>query len=90
MDRHGLPMHGLRQASGHTENYGNASGLYNEIFYDRRDGTVWTVLQCSLGQNSWTQYEDPSIIKICNTSRHCTMQEIADMIDRRVFEITVQ
>lgn len=82
VNKHGLKMKGLKKTSGYTENYGCYSGQYVEIFYDRSTGEAWGVYQCSLGQNSWTVYHDPAVVKICNTSHHMTMQEIADEIHR--------
>ena len=86
VNTYGLKIIGLKKASGNTENYGAYSAYYDELFYDRSTGEVWTVYQCSLGQNSWTQYHDPNVIKICNTNRHLTMQEIADLIRDRLAE----
>ena len=86
VNTYGLPIKGLKTASGYTEDYGSCSGRYVEIFYDRGTGEVWGNFQCSLGQNSWTEYHDPTVVKICNTSRHMTMQEIADEIHRVITE----
>lgn len=80
INTHGLKMIGLKKASGSTANYGAYSPAYDEIFYDTKTGEVWTVYQCSIGHNSWTVYDDPNVIKICNASCHMTMQEIADAI----------
>lgn len=80
VDMHGLKIKGLKKASGETDNYGDYCPLYNEIFYDLGSGEVWTVFQSSIGHNTWTEYHDPNVIKICNTSYHMTMQEIADAI----------
>lgn len=82
---HGLKMIGLKKASGNTENFGyRSAGLYHEVFYNKKTGEVWTVFQCSLGYNSWTEYHDTNIVKICDTDRHMTMQEIADLISERM------
>ncbi len=80
INKYGLKMIGLKKASGSTSDTGYYSGMYNEIFYDKSTGETWTVFQVSLGQNSWTEYNDPDIIKICNASEHMTMQDIADKI----------
>ena len=79
INTYGIIIKGLRKASGETQNYTDDT-RYEEIFYNRETGEVWTKFQCSIGQNSWTQYHDPAIIKICNTSRKMTMQQIADRI----------
>lgn len=80
INKHGLKIDGLKKASGETANYGAHSDLYDEIFYDRATGEVWTKFQCSLGQNSWTEYHDANVVKIGNTQQHMTMQQIADAI----------
>ena len=80
INTHGLTIKGIRKASGETRSY-NDAGSYDEIFYDRNTGEVWTRYQCNIGQNSWTQYHDSNIIKICNADQHMTMQEIADAIN---------
>lgn len=87
INRHGLKINGLKSASGTTRNYGHYSGSYVEIFYDTSAGDVWGVYQYSLGQNSWTVYHDPAVVKICNTSQHMTMQDIADAIRDRLYDI---
>lgn len=88
VDTHGLKIKGLRKASGETCNYGECSGMYDEIFYDRATGEVWTVFQCSLGQQWWTRYHDENVLKVGNTQRHMTMQEIADAVYEAVAEST--
>lgn len=86
VNKHELKMVGLKSTSGSTENFTTRSGLYNEIFYNMKSGEVWTVLQCSIGQTAWTAYQDEDIVKICNTVKHMTMQEIADSIYNYVRE----
>lgn len=86
VNTYGLAIKGLKKASGCTEDYGCYSGRYVEIFYDRSTGEVWGNFQHSPGQNSWTVYHDPDIIKVCTTSIHMTMQQIADCIRDRIQE----
>lgn len=80
INTYGYKMHGLKAASGDTKNYGYYSGSYVQINYDVSTGDVWADYHYSLGQNSWTEYHDSDVITVCNTSRHMTMQEIADAI----------
>ena len=81
IDKHGLKMTGLKAAAGATRGLrGYHSGEYVELFYDRQTGEVWTVYQCSLGQNTWTEYRNQSVIKIGNISSQCSMQYLADLI----------
>ena len=87
INTHGLTITDLKKASAETKNYGCYSDKYNEVFYDIGNGEVWTKFQVSLGHNNWTEYHDPNVIKICNTSRHMSMQEIADAIYERVCEV---
>lgn len=84
INTYGLKIKGLKKASGNTMNYGSYSDKYDEVFYDRKTGEVWTVFQCSLGHNSWTVYHDPNVIKVCNASRHMTMQALADAIHEAI------
>jgi len=86
IDTHGLKIVGLEEASKNTENYGRGSAKYDEIFYDMETGEVWTRFQCSLGNNSWTVYHDPAVIKVGETSRHLSMQRIADLIYDAVYD----
>ena len=87
INTHGIPMHGLRKASGETKGLRPNSCEYVQISYDRGDGSILTDYHCSIGQNSWTQYHDASIITVCNASRAMTMQQIADCIHERLNEI---
>ena len=73
---------GLRQAAKNTVNWPLNSGGYTEIFVNRSTGEVWTVDQVSLGQNTWTEYNDPEIVKVCNTSCHMTAKQISDAISK--------
>lgn len=86
VNTHGLKIKGLKAASGETGGWAPRSGGYTEVFYDRSTGEVWTVNQISLGHNSWTRYHDPDIIKVCETERHLTMQDLADRIAEAVEE----
>ena len=80
IDTHGFKMVGLKKASGETCDTGDYC-KYFEIFYHRDTGEIWTKYQVSLGRNSWTEYDDPAIIKVCDTSTHMSMQAIVDAID---------
>ena len=85
IDTHGMKMRGLKAAAGPTKDLtGYYSGLYDELFYDRATGEMWTIRQTSLGQKTWTEYHDGNVIKIGNLDKRMSMQEIADMIAERV------
>ena len=77
LNTHNIKMHGLKRASGETINYGN-TGWHTQISYDMETGDVYTDLL--LGE-SWSEYP-PEVITVCHTTRHMTMQEIADAIAR--------
>lgn len=88
LNTHGIKMIGIRKAAGETKTLrGYYSGEYVELFYDRADGEVITIYQYSLGQNTWTQFHDRSVVKICNLSEPYTMQQIADLIAEGLHEI---
>lgn len=84
VNKYGLNIKGLKKVSGETENYRCYSPAYNEIFYNMESGELWSKYQYSLGQNWWTQYDDGNIIKVCNTQKHLTMQELADRVAEAV------
>lgn len=84
---YGIKMIGLKAASGDTKSLrGYYSGEYVELFFDLATGEVWTKYQYSLGQNTWTVYDDDNVVKIGNFSGPATMQEIADAIAYRLAE----
>lgn len=84
INTHGIKMVGLRKASGDTRNYYDSR--YIQISYDRDNGDILTDLHSDWGRTWETVYHEPGVIKICTTSRHLTMQEIADRIAEAVDE----
>ena len=89
INTHGLKMVGLRKASGDTRDYDRdfyARSCYIQISYDRDNGEIITDLHSDWGRTWETHYHDPAVITICTTSRHMTMQEIADRIAETVGE----
>lgn len=73
---------GIKAAAGATKNLnGYYSGEYVELFVDKSSGKVWIVYQYSIGQNTWTHYDDNNIIKCGNISSPATMSEIKEMIE---------
>lgn len=80
-----LTITGLKEASGMTKGLnGYYDPTYVELFYDRSTGEAWGKRQYSLGQSTWTKYDDPDVIKIGNISEPKTMQELADLIHEEV------
>lgn len=82
INTHGLKMVGLKKASGDTRDYYDSR--YIQISYDRNDGEILTNLHSDWGRTWGTHYHDPAVITICTTSRHMTMQAIADAIAEAV------
>lgn len=81
VNTYGFKMAGLRKAAGATKGLTNYySGEYVQISYDKKDGEILTNYHYNLGQNSWSEYNNPNIITICNASSSMTMQEIANKI----------
>ena len=78
LNTHGLKIKGIKAASGETLNWYD-TGWHTQISYDTESGEVYTSLH--LG-DSWTQWDDDTVITVCHTTRHMTMQEIADAIAR--------
>ncbi len=77
INTYNLPMINLSAAAKATVNWPSASNGYTQISYDKSTGEILTSDHVG---NSWTQYDDPEIITVCNTSRHMTKQAIADAI----------
>lgn len=91
LNTHGIKMTGIKTAASSTKGLqGCCNGVYEELFYDRRTGEVWTVTQASFGHNSWTEYHDDDVVKVCDLSDPTTMQEIADLIKQRMDEISTE
>lgn len=85
LNTYGLKMAGLKKVSSETKGLrGYYSGEYCEVFYDISTGEVWSEYQYSLGQNTWTVYDNPDVIKVGNVSAPKTMQELADMVQDAV------
>ena len=78
LNTHGLKIKGIKAASGETLNWYD-TGWHTQISYDTETGRIYTGLH--LG-DSWTQWDDDTVITVCHTTRHMTMQEIADAIAR--------
>jgi len=74
---------GLRKASGETVNWPSKGGGYTELFLDTDTLEIWGIPQISLGFNTATIYHDPAIIKLTDTTRHLTMQEIRELADKQ-------
>lgn len=90
LNTHGLKMRGIKDVSGWTKGLrGYYTGEYIEIFYDVNDGEVFKIYQYSLGQSTWTKFDDTGVIKITNASSPMTMQEIADLVYAVLEEIKI-
>lgn len=82
MNTYNLKMEGLEEASKATCDWPRNSGGHTEVFYDRDKGRVWAVDQ--VGENNWSEYRDPAIIRVGDTARHVSAQKIADWIFEEV------
>lgn len=84
INKYGIKMTNLKKISGETVN--NPYG-YSQISYDRSTGELLEAWHAGNNMTSWTEYHDPSIIHICDTSRHMTMQQLADAVRDKLDEI---
>lgn len=80
INKHGLKMIGIKAAAAETNGLNPYDHGYVQISYDTETGDILTNYHYSIGQNSWTQYDDSNIITVCYTHSKMTMQEIADAI----------
>jgi hypothetical protein len=81
LNTHGIKMHGIKAAA-HETTHAAPYGAYIQISYNPATGDVLTAYHVS--GNSWTQYQDPEIIHICNAHERMTMQAIADAVAEAV------
>lgn len=80
INKHGLKMTGIKAAAAETSGLNPHDHGYVQISYDTATGDILTNYHYSIGQNSWTQYNDSNIITVCYTHEKMTMQAIADAI----------
>lgn len=79
---------GLKAISGQSKGLpGCYSGHYLEVFCDRNTHRCWSVYQYSPGQNTWTEYDDPNAIKVCNISEPTTMKELRELVEERLAQL---
>lgn len=81
VNTYGIKMLNLRKVSGATVN--NPMG-YSQISYDTVTGELMERWHVGNPMTSWTQYHDASVITVTNTSKHMTMQQIADAVYARL------
>lgn len=84
INTHGLTIKGLRKASGKTENYSFFDNLSTEVFYEISSGEIWTKQQYGKDYTTYVNWKD--IIRVCRTSKHLTMQRLADLVFEAVEE----
>lgn len=74
-------IEGLKEIAGASKRLrGYYSGLYLQVNYNCATGDAWYNEHFSLGQNSWTQYDDKDIINCGNISAPTTMKRIKELI----------
>lgn len=84
IDKHGLKMAGIKAAAAETKGLSPYDHGYVQISYDTKTGEILTNYHYSIGQNSWTQYNDPDVITVCYAHSQMKMQAIADAIAEAV------
>ncbi len=77
LNTYGIKMIGLRKTSGATINSSNG---YSQISYDKATGELLESWHVGSPMDSWAEYHDHDVIHVCNTSRHMTMQQLADAV----------
>lgn len=77
LNKHGLKIVGIKKASSETRELGY-TGVVNIIKYDRETGTIWTVAETS--NTFWRFSADSTIMEVCRSAHHMTMQDIADAL----------
>lgn len=84
LNKHGLNIVGIKSASSDTRELGY-TGVVNIVKYNRETGKVYVAHETS---NTYYRFDaDCPVIEVCRSTRHMTMQEIADAIHRAVTEV---
>lgn len=69
---------GLKKIAGESKKL--KRGCYLQVNYDTKSRQVWADYIADFTHNSWVQYADPNVIRICNVVRPITMEELEDVI----------
>lgn len=77
INTHGLNLTNIEEASEATTDWPQGSGGYNQIAYNQNSGEI--IVTEHVG-DTWTEYGDPDIVRICDTTIHISAQRIADII----------
>lgn len=81
INTHDLTIKGLKTACGQTADWPCGSGGHTDVYYSQDTGEIWTIDHVG---NTWTRYDDPSVITVCSTTTHMTMQQLADLVYQAV------
>lgn len=70
---------GIKKASGYTENYPARGQHRVDLFIDLETAEVWG--EYIYGNQTWKQFHNPNIRKLCSTKKHMTMKEIRELAE---------
>ena len=74
----------INKAIAKMASYDRHNGYYVEVFYDKSEDTIYSHAQCSLGFNSWTVYNDRSVIKVGNFVKKVTRKRLIEAIEEAI------
>ena len=83
VNTHGYKMTRLRKAAAATKDT-SPYGAYVQLAYNTDTGEV--IARWHLNQGSWVMHRDLAVIHIDNIKRPATQQEIADLINQRLWQ----
>ena len=76
-----MKIKGLKKIAGESKNlHGHYAPEYLQLNYNTATGEAWTNYHNSIGHNTWTVYDDPTIINCGNITEKKTQLELAAMI----------
>lgn len=87
LNTYGLKMTNLIKVSRETI---NSSRGYSQIDYDKATGELLEAYHSGTPAESWTEYHDANVIRVCNTTRHMTPQQLADAVYRAVNHLPLE
>lgn len=80
-----IKLKGIKNVVTEAKNNLGKNNLYLQVNVDKITGRVWSDLHCSIGQNSWNQYNNEDILNCGNISnKNITMAEVKAMVERKL------
>lgn len=77
INKHGLDLANLSEASKATVNWPQNCGGYTEVAYDPESGRI--LMEDHASRDSYVAWA-PGVVRVCGTAQHLTEQALADRV----------